>query len=80
MSYSVSFSSLIPGNLSKITKKSGDFYHLTWKIDQKTQTRYIRLDEVAKVKKGIIAYKKAKAAIDKAAYTNLNLLFAKRKA
>lgn len=75
----IQFSELIPGTLVSVKEKGGAFWHLTWKEKQKTKTRYIRISEVDKVKKGIRAYKKAKTTIDKVAKANLAQLFKKRK-
>lgn len=74
----IPFSELILGTLAKVKEAGGSFWHLTWKEKQKTITRYIRLNEVKKVQKGIKAYKEAKATIDRIARTNLNRLFQKR--
>lgn len=72
--------SIIPGNLAKVSRKSGDFYHLTWKEDQKTVTRYIRLDEVKVVRAGIKMYQAVKKRLDAIARTNLRALLKKRDA
>lgn len=75
----IKFFQLILGTLAKVKEKGGAFWHLTWKEKKKTKTRYIRLNEVDIVRKGIKAYKDAKASIDKVAKANLKRLFQKRR-
>ena len=75
----IKFSELIPGNLGRVKEPGGIFWHLTWKEKTKTVSRYIRLNEVDSVQKGVRAYRDAKAAIKKAANANLKRLFQRRK-
>lgn len=68
------------GSLCQIKKPGGlVFWHLTWKKDNRTVTRYVRLDEVPKIKKGLKAYKKAKKDLQRIAASNLTKLMAGRK-
>jgi hypothetical protein len=78
MGIEINLSVLLPGSLSKVTYKHGVFFHLTWKENQKTITRYIRLGEVKRVMKGIKAYQQAKKTIDQAAQENLKDLLKAR--
>ena len=75
----IDFKTLIPGTLSKVSNQYGEFFHLTWKENQKTITRYIRIDEVKKVRTGIRAYQKVKILIDNIAKKNLRSLLKSRK-
>jgi len=79
MSNNINFKLLLPGNLAKVLKKNGEFYHLTWKENQKTVTRYVRLDEVKKVREGVKEYNKAKKTIERTAKKNLKKIFKGRK-
>lgn len=71
----IKFSELIAGTLCKIKRKAGVFWHLTWKENNKTISRYIRLEELSKIKRGLKAYSKAKRLLKKAAVNNLKRLF-----
>jgi hypothetical protein len=70
----INFENLYCGSISKIIRKENVFWHLTWKKNKKTVTRYIRLDEVKRIQKGIKAYQKAKADLQKIATANLTKL------
>lgn len=79
MLHEINFTLLLPGSLAKMSNQYGEFFHLTWKENQKTKTRYIRLDEVRRVRQGIKAYQKAKSTIEEAAKKNLKKLLKDRK-
>lgn len=80
MNPKINFEKLYCGSLSEISKPGGKvFWHLTWKSDNRTVTRYIRLEEVAEIRRGIKAYQKAKADLQKAASVNLTRLMGGRK-
>lgn len=71
---------LFCGTLCQIRKPHGKvFWHLTWKSGDRTVTRYVRLDEVSRIKKGIAAYHRAKAELQRIASRNLSKLMAGRK-
>jgi len=72
------FENLFCGSISQINRNGNTFWHLTWKNNNRTVTRYIRLDEVKKIQKGIKAYQKAKADIQKIATDNLTKLMEER--
>ena len=80
MAQKIQFSLLIPGNLGQVRERGGTFWHLTWKQNGKTVSRYIRLDEVNRVRKGVKAYARAKEVLKNTAETNLQRLFKERKA
>jgi hypothetical protein len=70
----INFENLYCGSICAIKRKGKVFWHLTWKQNNRTITRYIRLDEVKKIKKGIAAYQKAKADLQRIATNNLTRL------
>jgi hypothetical protein len=74
MKSKIIFENLYCGSISRINRNSNTFWHLTWKKNSRTVTRYIRLDEVKKIQKGIKAYRKAKADLQKIAADNLDKL------
>lgn len=75
----INFETLYCGSICQINRHGNIFWHLTWKSNNRTITRYIRLDEVKKIRKGIKAYQKAKADILRIATSNLNKLMEERK-
>jgi hypothetical protein len=75
----IKFSELIAGTICKIKKKAGTFWHLTWKEDNKTISRYVRLEELPRIKRGVKAYYRAKQLLKKIALNNLKRLFFMRK-
>jgi hypothetical protein len=78
MNNKIDLESVLPGTLSRVSSTRGEFFHLTWKESGKTVTRYVRLDEVKTVEKGIKLYQKAKEILDRAARKNLSALFKAR--
>ncbi len=75
----IRFGDLIPGNLCSFKNHGATFWRLTWKEKQKTKTRYIRLDEVDDVRRGVEAYAEAKAALERVARANLQRMLDKRR-
>lgn len=68
------------GTLCQVHKPDGKvFWHLTWKEDNRTVTRYIRLEEVPVIRKGIKAFQKAKNDLQRTATANLTRLMKGRK-
>ena len=78
MKQKIDYEILYCGSISQVTRNGKVFWHLTWKKDNRTVTRYIRLDEVKKIQKGIKAYQKAKADLQKIATANLERLMEER--
>ena len=71
----IKFSELIAGTLCKIEKTTGVFWHLTWKENNKTVSRYIRLEELPQIKRGVKAYYKAKQLLKKVALNPTSSFF-----
>lgn len=78
MKPNIIFENLYCGTICKINRRGRVFWHLTWKQNNRTVTRYIRLDEVQKIKKGIQAYQKAKSELQRIATENLDKLMEER--
>ena len=79
MNPKIIFENLYCGTICQVKRRGSVFYHLTWKNNNRTVTRYIRLDEVKKIQRGIKAYQKAKADLQKIAAANLDKLMEARK-
>ena len=75
----IRFTEIIAGSLGQVKQAEGIFWRLTWKVDGKTKCRYVRLDELDRIRKGVKAYQEAKEILKKVAESNLTQVFGGRK-